>query len=115
VTTPTLSYRMRVDVKINSLGLVMRVRGPLRLEVSGDEIRVFHLYSLSRRLFGQDYRFRAEELTISAEKSILRQWIVLSGPQHQILIARRGKNAEVWDALVMAGARPMSPPPLGHQ
>jgi hypothetical protein len=113
---PVVDFRASVHVKADVLGLMLSARGPLDLVVRGDAFEVSHLFPLARFLFGQDYAYRASDVTIEVVPGLLYGWIEVLGqpgaPGARIWIGRRKLNRPIWDALVRAGAHPIgsSPP-----
>jgi hypothetical protein len=106
-----VTFRARVDVKANFLGLMLPASGPLNVIVHGDAVRVSHPFPPARFLFGQDYCFRAEDITIKIVQGLSRDWIEVEGQPPgtaaRIQIGRRNMNRQIWDALVHAGAHPI--------
>jgi hypothetical protein len=109
------TFRSAVDVKANFLGTMVAARGPLYLVVYGDSFQVSHPFLLARLLFGQDYRYRAQDTAVEMVPGVLHDWIEISGQPAdsaaRIWIGRRKTNRQLWDALVDAGAHPVGLPP----
>jgi hypothetical protein len=59
-----VTFRAGVDVKQNTLGLMLSAKGRLDLIVRGDAFEVSHPFPLARLLFGQEYRCRAADATV---------------------------------------------------
>jgi hypothetical protein len=60
-----VTFQARVDVRAKGiLGAMLSQRGPLYLIGCGDAFEVSHPFPLARFVFGQDYRYRAEDTTI---------------------------------------------------
>lgn len=112
---PAVTFRARVDVKANVLGIMLPARGRLDLIVRSDAFEVSHPVALARFLFGQDYCYRAEDTTVRTVPGLLCDWIEIDGPPvtpaDRIQIRRRDMNRQIWDALISAGAHPTGPFP----
>ena len=111
---PAVTFRARVQVKSSVVGVRMAARGSLDLIVSGDAFRVFHPFPLGRWMFGQDWSYRATEVTIEMLPGLRHDWIEIDGPPRagaRIQIGSRDRNRQIWSALLGAGARPIGPPP----
>ena len=111
---PAVTFRAQVHVKTNFLGTMLAARGTLDLVVSGDVFRVGHGFPLGRWMFGQDYSYRAPEVTIEMLPGLRHDWIEIGGPPSagaRIQIGSRDRNRQIWNALLWAGARPIGPPP----
>lgn len=114
---PVVTFRARVDVKANVLGMMLSARGPLYLIVRSDAVEVSHPFPLARFLFGQEYCYRAEDTTVEVVTGLRHDWIEIdgqpAGTAARIWIGRRSMNRQIWDELVRAGAHPIgsAPPP----
>jgi hypothetical protein len=108
---PVVTFRTRVDVKANIVGVMVDARGPLYLIVRGDAFEVSHPFPLARSLFGQEYCYRAEHTTVKVVRGLLYEWIEIEGRAitraARIWIRRRKLNRQIWDALISAGAHPI--------
>lgn len=84
---------------------------PIRQEVAAAPITGYLPPVQVRLLFGQDYCFRARDTTIQMQG----EWILIedrSPMQVLPLLIRNTKMTRlIWDALVLAGAHPATPPP----
>jgi hypothetical protein len=109
-----VTFHARVDVKASVLGLMLPARGLLNLTVRGDAFEVSHPFPPVRVMFGQVYCYRADQVTVEALPGLRRDWIEINGPARsaaRIQVGRKKQNRAIWDALVAAGAQPISPPP----
>jgi hypothetical protein len=104
---PVVDFRARVAVKVNVLGVMLTARGPLNLIVRGDAFEVSNPFPPARFVFGQEYAYRADDVTVEAVPGLLHDWIEIDGEQAaRIRIGHRNLNRQIWDALVRAGAHP---------
>ena len=114
-TRPVVTFRARVDVKSNVLGMRLSAQGQLHLIVRGDQVEVTHPFPPARFLFGQQYCYRAETTTIEVIPGLWHDWIEIggqtAGTEARIWIGQRRMNRQIWDALVRAGAHPIGPAP----
>lgn len=76
---PVVTFRARVDVKANVLGMRLSAQGPLHLIVRGDQVEVTHPFPPARFLFGQQYCYRAEAATIEVIPGLWHDWIEIGG------------------------------------
>jgi hypothetical protein len=112
---PAVTFRAPVQVKQNVLGVMLTAHGTLDLLVRGDAIEVSHPFPPARLLFGQEYRYRAADITFQVIPGIRGDWIAIDGQRAsagaRIWLRQRGRNQQLWDALTLAGAHPVGPAP----
>jgi hypothetical protein len=61
--------------------------------------RIAHSFPLGRWIFGQDYSYRASEVTIELLPGLRHDWIEIDGPPRTgalIQIGSRDRNPEIW-------------------
>jgi hypothetical protein len=110
-----VTFRVSVDVKADTLGMMLSAKGQLDLIVRGDAFEVSHPFPLARFLFGQEYCYRAEDTTVAVVPGLRHDWIEIAGQSARtaarIWIGRKNLNRQIWDTLVRAGAHPTGSPP----
>jgi hypothetical protein len=90
---PVVDFRASVGVKVNVFGMMLAARGPLHLIVRGDAFEVAHPFPPARFVFGQDYFYRADDVTVEAVPGLRHDWIEIDGEQAaRIWIGQRNLN-----------------------
>jgi hypothetical protein len=92
------------------------INGSVKLIVRTDAFEVSHPFLLVRIILGQEYFFKAKEVTIEMHEGMWnREWIIIKGEtssrQAQISITNTHNLHVAWNALVSVGAVPVGPPP----
>lgn len=110
-----MNFRAQVVVKQNLLGPWLSASGPCDLTVHGDAFKVSNVFPPAWFLFGQQWCYRADEMTMEGEPDRQHGWIEIAarnrpdGPR--IRLGRKRMNRPIWDALVQAGVHPVGAPP----
>jgi hypothetical protein len=110
-------FRTSVQARVvTSLFGEVAINGSVKLIVRTDAFEVSHPFLPVRIVLGQEYFFKAKEVTIEMREGMWnREWIVIkgetSGSQAQISITNRHNLHVAWNALASSGAVPVGPPP----
>jgi hypothetical protein len=113
-TRPCTDFQARVDLKVPSIA-DLTGRNLVDLTVRGDAFEITHPRRDRRLIYGWEYCFRARETTIEMTRGQRRDWITIrrQGPGSNSCVRISGKDqlTGIWDALIRAGAQPLTAGP----
>lgn len=113
-TRLAVTFQAPVRVLAGGAGLPIAQRGSFRLVVRGDLIEVTNSFRPAR-VFGQQYCYRAPDVTVKVVAGFRHHWIEIDGQPPRtaalIWIRQPARTRQLWYALTAAGAHPTGPPP----
>jgi hypothetical protein len=120
VRAAPIDFAAVVAVKVRTLFGDISIRGDMLLRVRGGFIEVSNEFAPARVLLGQEFYLRADVVEVEVGvNSWGRECIVISGVSSGknivLTIAERRRIRTIWDALVKAGAKPITQPPGNPQ